>query len=101
MNPTDTNQTAELGIDGNCGFALIGQSLQEGEAEFVEIPPVRPEDLPDTHHERFTGESRMALELGNKLWAAKEAHHKLRLRLGCPEKMHLYHYGPSHPYGRD
>lgn len=23
-----------LGVDGNCGFALLGKNLQEGEAEF-------------------------------------------------------------------
>lgn len=30
-------ERAELGIDGNCGYALLGPNLQEGEAEFVEI----------------------------------------------------------------
>jgi len=34
----DITQRAELGIDGNCGYALIGVNIQEGEAEFVEIP---------------------------------------------------------------
>ena len=28
---------AKVGIDGNCGYALLGENLQEGEAEFVEI----------------------------------------------------------------
>jgi hypothetical protein len=28
---------AELGVDGNCAFALLGENIQEGEAEFVEI----------------------------------------------------------------
>ena len=43
-------ERAELGIDGNAGFALLGDDLQSGEAEFVEIalPPgsqQRPEPL--------------------------------------------------------
>jgi len=28
---------AEIGVDGNCGFAQIGPDIQQGEAEFVEI----------------------------------------------------------------
>ena len=28
---------ARLGIDGNCGFALIGNNLQESESEFEEF----------------------------------------------------------------
>lgn len=28
---------AKVGVDGNCGYALLGENLQEGEAEFVEI----------------------------------------------------------------
>lgn len=27
----------EVGIDGNAGFALAGENLQEGEAEFAEV----------------------------------------------------------------
>lgn len=30
-------ERAQLGIDGNCGFALLGENIQEGECEFVEI----------------------------------------------------------------
>ena len=30
-------ERAEVGIDGNCGYALLGQNIQEGECEFVEI----------------------------------------------------------------
>lgn len=31
---------AKVGVDGNCGFALLGENLQEGEAEFslIEAP---------------------------------------------------------------
>lgn len=30
---------AKLGVDGNCGFALLGADIQSGEAEFSEINP--------------------------------------------------------------
>ena len=30
-------ERAELSVDGNCGCALLGENLQEGEAEFVEV----------------------------------------------------------------
>jgi hypothetical protein len=33
---------AILSIDGNCGCALLGTNLQEGEAEFVEIECSEP-----------------------------------------------------------
>jgi hypothetical protein len=95
----DINDRAELGIDGNCGFALIGADLQEGEAEFVEIEPVNSTLLPNTRHEQFTGEERLRLELGAKLRACYEAHNRLRERLGCPELSRHFYFGPSHPYG--
>ena len=88
---------AELGIDGNCGFALIGPNLQEGEAEFVEIAQVDRSTLPNTRHEQFTGEIENGLKLGAKLCACKEALEKLRERLQAPEL--TYYFGPSHPYG--
>jgi hypothetical protein len=28
---------AELGVDGNAAFALLGENIQEGDTEFVEI----------------------------------------------------------------
>lgn len=28
---------AKVGLDGNCGYALLGENLHDGEAEFVEI----------------------------------------------------------------
>jgi hypothetical protein len=68
---------AQLGIDGNCGFALLGPDLQEGEAEFVEIQPGREPD--------------------NALAACKAALGKLRERLELPEMN--YYFGESHPYG--
>lgn len=69
---------AELGIDGNCGFALLGQNIQDGEAEFAEIPK-----WDNRHHA--------------ELAACKQALRQLRDRLGRPELN--YYFGPSHPYG--
>lgn len=34
---------AILSVDGNCGCALLGENLQEGEAEFVEIKCSEPQ----------------------------------------------------------
>lgn len=90
---------AELGIDGNCGFALLGPDLQEGEAEFVEIESVTvPPDIAATRHEQFTHEELNNLEFCAKLRAAKRALKKLRERLGRPDLS--YYFGDSHPYGR-
>jgi hypothetical protein len=55
---------ARVGIDGNCGFALLGDDLQEGESEFVEI-----EEPYDIDAQRFA--CYLALE-------------KLRVRLNMP-----------------
>lgn len=73
----DLSQRVELGIDGNCGYALLGVNLQEGEAEFVEIPSTK-------HMEEA------------KVWACKEALKNLRKRLGMPNLS--YYFSPSHPY---
>lgn len=32
-------ERAEVGIDGNCGYALLGYNIQEGEVEFIQIEP--------------------------------------------------------------
>ena len=93
-----SDERAGLGIDGNCGFALLGADLQEGEAEFVEIPKVDESTIPLTHHERYTGEVRSQRELAAKLLACGEALHKLKARLNKPELS--YYLLPSHPYGR-
>ena len=68
---------AQLGVDGNHGFALLGPNIQEGEAEFVEIQSGREPD--------------------NVLAACKVALGKLRDRLKLPEMN--YYFGESHPYG--
>ena len=91
------NERAELGIDGNCGFALLGPDLQEGEAEFVEIPAIDTATLPAGRHEAFTQEERLLREHGARLWAAKEAWQRLKTRLNKPNLS--YYFGRSHPYG--
>ncbi len=69
---------AELGVDGNAGFALLGENIQEGECEFVEVVQAKDEPL-------HIAECR----------AATEAYKRLKERLGLP---HLsYWIGPSHP----
>jgi hypothetical protein len=70
-------QRAQLGIDGNCGFALLGENLQEGEAEFVEIEEPRTSD--------------------NERQAAGIAFRKLQVRLNRPDLS--YYFGISHPFG--
>lgn len=69
---------AVLGIDGNCGFALLGEDLQVGEAEFVEIPP---DDGERSEYRR-------------ECWAASQAFRNLQKRLG---RQLSYYIGPSHP----
>jgi hypothetical protein len=83
-----SEERVELGVDGNCGFALLGVNIQEGEAEFVEF--VEFDDSPDygTNEEL----------LGRKLSACKEALAKLRKRLNRPDLN--YYFGDSHPYGK-
>lgn len=75
---------AELGIDGNAAFALIGD-LPTGEAEFVEIVPTLKE--------------MEQVSLSDKLRSCKQALFNLKQRL------HLdvlpFYFGNSHPYGTD
>jgi hypothetical protein len=66
----------ELGIDGRAAYALLGQDIQSGECEFVDIE----------------GEGVEA-----ELIAAKRALLKLRDRLGTPDAQ--FYFGNSHPYG--
>lgn len=73
-------ERAELGIDGNCGFALLGENIQEGEAEFEEIrgTELHPDPASD----------------GAKRQAINRAFTRLKNRLGRPLS---YYIGPSHP----
>jgi len=77
----------QLGVDGNCGFALLGDDLQSGEAEFVEI---------DYNHKE--GDV-MVLGSHAEMIAAGKAMEALCERLGIDPHRMLFCYGPSHPYG--
>lgn len=72
---------AVLGVDGNCGFALLGDDLQSGEAEFVEIVSGDP--------------------VGTKEWAeaasraSTTAYRKLQDRLS--DQQFSYRLDESHP----
>lgn len=75
----NTYEVAEVGIDGDCGYALLGPNLQEGEAEFVQIP--EPNHVDDRR--------------AQKMWACQEAMWRLRKRLELPNL--TYHMSSSHP----
>lgn len=72
---------AELGVDGNCAFALLGPNIQEGEAEFVEI---QSRDM------RGSGPWCDAARA-----ASGVAYRRLKARLSPRE--FSYFIGPSHP----
>ena len=74
-------ERAEIGVDGNCGFALLGEDLQQGEAEFVLI---------DTAAQKYSSEWEDAA-----CRAATKALSNLHKRL--PDKHFSYYLGPSHP----
>lgn len=80
-------ERAELGVDGNCGFALLGENIQEGEAEFVEIalPLERSKDPYRYRSAEWCNAAQAASSL---------AFIALKLRLGRPLS---YYIGPSHP----
>lgn len=73
-------ERARLGIDGNCGFALVGPNIQEGEAEFEEIRGTVLNPDPES--------------IGAKLQAIDRAYMRLRNRLGRPIS---YVLDKSHP----
>ncbi len=79
---------AEIGIDGNCGFALLGEDLQVGEAEFVEIklPPGSSKDPNRYHKSEWVTAAKIA---------ATAAYRALKARL--PDHKFSYYLGPSHP----
>ena len=74
-------ERAELGVDGNCGFALLGSDIQMGEAEFVEVQ----NNDPWRTRARAKAERR----------AATAAYRKLKARL--PDRKFSYFIGKSHP----
>jgi hypothetical protein len=81
-------ERAELGVDGNCGFARLGPDLQEGEAEFVEIAlPVEASKDPNRyHHSEWVSAAKTA---------ATTAYRKLKARLA--DRQFSYYLGSSHP----
>lgn len=81
-------ERAEIGIDGNAGFALLGDDLQSGEAEFVTInlPPEASKD-PDRYHKSEWVSAAKS--------AATAAYKALKARL--PDREFSYYLGPSHP----
>lgn len=81
-------ERAEIGIDGNAGFALLGNDLQSGEAEFVEIalPLAASKDPNRYHHSEWVSAAKRA---------ATAAYKKLKTRLA--DREFYYYLGPSHP----
>lgn len=49
-------ERAEVGVDGNCGYALLGPNLQDGECEFVEVL-YSPDESPYDSERRAWGEA--------------------------------------------
>lgn len=83
-----TLERAELGVDGNAGFALLGEDLQSGEAEFSEINlPVAASKDPNRYHN-----SEWVREAKKAIW---RAHQALKTRLAPRE--FSYYLGTSHP----
>jgi len=70
------SERAIIGVDGNGGFALLGENLQEGEAEFVEVIKVQDEHIYKAEIRAATRALR-ALEarLGRKLNYALDRSH--------------------------
>ncbi len=81
-------ERAELGIDGNFGFAMLGANLQEGEAEFVEI--ALPAEA-SRHPARYQ-HSEWVIAATK---AATAAYRRLKARL--PDREFSYYLGTSHP----
>ena len=81
-------ERAEIGVDGNAGFALLGENIQVGEAEFVEIAlPVEASKDPNRyHHSEWCDAAERA---------ASAALRKLKARLAPRE--FSYYLGTSHP----
>lgn len=71
---------AKLDVDGNCGFALLGENLQEGEAEFEEIATKEPVGTIE-----WTRQAKLAIN---------RAFTRLKARIDCPIS---YYIGDSHP----
>lgn len=70
-------ERAELGVDGNCGFALVGPNIQEGEAEF----------------EEFVGDVKTSEGTRQAKLAINRAYQRVKTRLDRPIS---YFIGESH-----
>jgi hypothetical protein len=81
-------ERAELGVDGNAGFALLGDDLQVGEAEFVTI------DLPPEASKDPNRYSKSEWVKAAKI-ASTKAYRALKARL--PDRQFSYYLGDSHP----
>lgn len=81
-------ERAELGVDGNAGFALLGRDLMEGEAEFVtiDLPPEASKDPNRYHKSEWVSAAKRA---------ANKAYRKLKERL--PDRQFSYYLGTSYP----
>lgn len=73
-------ERAELGVDGNCGFALLGENIQEGEAEFEPI-----KDFGLHCHREQRRQAKLAIN---------RAFTRLKARIDRPIS---YYLGTSHP----
>ena len=73
-----TIERAQLGIDGNAGFALLGDNIQEGEAEF----------------EEFSGDLKAPEGYRQAKLAINRAYQRLKARLDRPIS---YFLDESHP----
>lgn len=81
-------ERAILGVDGNAGFALVGEDIQSGEAEFIEIAlPIEASKDPNRYHKsEWVSAAKRAATL---------AYRALQARL--PDRKISYALGPSHP----
>lgn len=81
-------ERAELGVDGNAGFALLGEDLQSGEAEFIaiDLPPEASKDPNRYHKSEWVSAAKRA---------ATAAYAALKRRL--PDQEFSYYLGKSHP----
>lgn len=81
-------ERAGLGIDGNAGFALLGDDLQSGEAEFVviDLPPEASKDPHRYHKSEWVSAAKRAANLALR---------NLRQRLS--DRKFSYYLDRSHP----
>lgn len=79
---------AELGVDGNAGFALLGEDIQSGEVEFVviDLPPEASKDPNRYHKTEWLNAAKRA---------STAAYHALKHRLA--DRKFSYYLGKSHP----